>query len=202
MRHPVSPFSFARAIFVSFFLGFFAAAAQAGPVEDAVSQIRVRYHEIESAALRSEVLTFEATDGPESGTLTRYYRGPELVKAALSYSLGDHGGADESFYYLQGQLCFVFAASSSWRFTGRTLANGEEETIDESVEQRIYFHEGKVIRDLRKVVPVPSGQNPAPLLKAADNQPFTDPDTEARVWRWGMGLPGLGSAQQALALFR
>jgi hypothetical protein len=176
--------------------------AQADWVEDAVTQIRARYNEIEAASLRAESLSFEATDGPESGKLTRYYQGQELVKAVMSYSMGDHGGAEESYYYSQGQLCFVYAASSSWRFTGQTLANGESETADESAEQRIYFRDGQMIRDLLKVVQVPSGKSAAQLLKAAKNQPHSDPETESRVWRWGQGLPTVRTPQEVLGLLQ
>ncbi len=177
-------------------------SARADWVEDAVTQIRARYNEIEAASLRSASLNFEATDGPESGKLTRYYQGQEMVKAVLTYSLGDHGGAEESYYYSQGQLCFVYAASSSWRFTGRTLANGESETADESAEQRIYFRDGQMIRDLRKIVQVPSGKSASQLLKAEKNQPHSDPETESRVWRWGQGLPTITTPQEVLTLLQ
>lgn len=177
-------------------------SARADWVEDSVTQIRERYNEIEAASLRADTLNFEATDGPEAGHLTRYYRGQELVKAVLSYSLGDHGGAEESYYYSQGQLCFVFASSSSWRFTGRTLANGESETTDESSEQRIYFRDGQMIRDLWKTVQVPSGKSASQLLKAAKNQPHSDPETESRVWRWGQSLPMINTPQEILALLQ
>jgi hypothetical protein len=176
--------------------------AQADWVEDAVTQIRARYNEIEAASLRSGSLEFEATDGPESGKLVRYYQGQELVKAVLTYSLGDHGGAEESYYYSQGQLCFVYAVSSSWKFTGQTLANGESETVDESAEQRIYFRDGQMIRDLLKVVQVPSGKSAAQLLKAAKNQPHSDPETESRVWRWGQGLPMVSTPEEVLGLLQ
>lgn len=125
-----------------------------------------------------------------------------MVKAVLTYSLGDHGGAEESYFYSQGQLCFVYAASSSWRFTGRPLANGESETADESAEQCIYFRDGEMIRDLRKIVQVPPGKSAAQLLKAAKNQPHPDPETESRVWKWGQGLPAVNTSQEVLVLLR
>jgi hypothetical protein len=72
---------------------------RADATEDAVSAIRAKYNEIESARLTAREVNFESQDDPVSGTCTKYYLGQELVKVKLSYVMGDHGGSDEYFYY-------------------------------------------------------------------------------------------------------
>jgi len=79
---------------------------RADEVDDAVKGIRAAYNAIEAAKLREETVEFESDDDPVSGSCTRYFKGDELVKIRINYSQGDHGGADESYYYTDGELFF------------------------------------------------------------------------------------------------
>lgn len=173
------------ALFFSLLAGALMPVAHADSTEDAVSDIRARYNQIEGKKLRSEKIDFEATDGPGSGSCTRYYQGSELVKIHLAYSLGDHGGSDEYYYYTGGQLFFAFATDSSWAFTGKTLPNGESETIDSATEHRAYFVEGTLIRHLFREAQSKDPKSLNSLLNKLPNKPCPDADRAAGLSRNG-----------------
>ena len=181
--HPTRHFF--TVIFLGLLTGLTMTAAFADPIEDAVTEIRTRYNQIEEKKLRSEQIDFEATDGPGSGTCTRYYQGSELVKIHLAYSLGDHGGSDEYYYYSAGQLFFAFATDSSWGFTGTTLPNGESETIDSATEHRAYFVDGALIRHLFKEARSKDPKNLTSLLNKQANKPCPDAERAASLLSMG-----------------
>ena len=175
------------AIFIALLAGLLMPVAYADPTEDAVTDIRARYNLIEGAKLRSEQIDFEATDGPGSGTCTRYFQGNELVKIHLSYSLGDHGGSDEYYYYSGGQTFFAFATDSSWGFTGTTLPNGESETMDTATEHRAYFVDGTLIRHLFREAQSKDPKSLNSLLNKQPNKPCPDADRATSLSRMGNG---------------
>ncbi len=145
------------------------------PTEEIIKQIRADYNRIESASLESESFRFAPSDDPMEGTLTRYYLNDELVKIHFSYVAGDHGGADESYYYDQGELFFIYISDSSWSFTGKTNANGESETIDTFQEHRIYVAGNHSIRYLLKAARSKKPEEGPSALAKAENEEQSDP---------------------------
>lgn len=155
--------------------------AWADETEDRIKEIRSQYTAIEAAATKGEEIKFEAENDPLSGTLTRFMKDGKLVKAVLSYAAGDHGGADERFYFQDGKVVFIHVTDSFWRFGGKPQANGEPGTIDEGTEFRIYLHEGKVIRNLTRKATVGSGEDLNKALAKAENKPSDDKERETEI---------------------
>lgn len=167
---------------------------RADPVEDAVSEIRKRYNRIESWSLSPKRISFESQDEQASGELVRYYHDGALAKANLSFGVGDHGASDETYYYHDGELFFVYAVQGYWRFTGRTLSNGESETVDVMIEHRLYFSDGRLVRHLRKEAQSTDAAALKGLISKEKNQPHQDPAYAAEVRRRGMKCAGVSSA--------
>jgi len=178
-----------------------AVPAWADETEDRVKEIRAWYAEIEAASKKGEEIKFEAQDEPLSGTLTHFRKDGKLIKSVLSYTDGDHGGADERFYFHDGRLVFIHVTNSSWRFTGETLPNGQSETMDEVTEFRIYLHDGKVIRNLTKTAIVKSGQDMAKALKDAENKPTQEKEHEQAVLERAGKVGALKDGASVMKLF-
>lgn len=153
----------------------------ADETEDRIKEIRGHYAAIESSKSKTEIIPFEAKDDPLSGSLTRFLKDGKLVKAALSYTAGDHGGSDERFYFHDSKLIFIHVTDSAWQFGGRKQPNGEPGTVDTVVEYRIYLQDGKVIRNLTKKATAESGQDLAKALEKAENKPSEDEARETEV---------------------
>jgi hypothetical protein len=155
--------------------------------EAIIKDIRARYNQIEGAKLRSQEIEFTSDSDPVSGTFTRYYQGDALVKIKLSYSMGDHGGSEEFFYYDQGELFFVFATDTAWGFSGETLPNGESGTVDTAIEHRVYFRQGAVVRHLSREVKSKDPTAISALLQKAPNIPGTDKERIGSLSSIGQG---------------
>ena len=153
----------------------------AAPTEEVVAGIRSKFNAIENASLKSETIRFAPQDDPMEGTLKRYFHNGELVKIDFSYTEGDHGGADETYYYSGGQLFFVFITDSSWGFTGKTLSNGESETVDTFREHRLYIAGNNVVRYLLKSASSNNPEGGPKALAKAENQEQSDPQFTTSV---------------------
>lgn len=173
---------------------------RADEVDDAVKGIRAAYNAIEAAKLREETVEFESEDDPVSGSCTRYFKGDELVKIRINYSQGDHGGADESYYYTEGELFFAYVAESSWVFTGEENADGEGETMETIHEHRVYFANGSLLRHLAKEASAKDEKALKGLLAKAENKPCKDEEVTGRIYQFGNALPGLKTAEELLEL--
>ena len=165
----------------------------ADPVEEAISDIRAKYNRIEGWQMAPQRITFESQVDPASGELKKYYYDGQLAKANLIFAEGDHGGGDETYYYHGGELFFAYVVQSYWKFTGRTLANGESETVDVMSEHRLYFSGGNLIRHLRKEVQSTNPEALRGLLANAPNQPYSDPGFASDVQRRGIRCSSVSS---------
>ncbi len=170
-------------------------AGFADAIEDAVSDIRAKYNQIEGASLDTQVIEFEPDDDPSYGKVTKYFQNGQLVKAHYIFGQGDHGGADETYYYHNGQLFFIYIAQSSWRFSGKTSANGESETIDTLIEHRLYFSNGNLIRHLRKEVESTNYDALGSMIAKAPNKPHEEPSLSSSAKMRGFQMPAVSSAQ-------
>ncbi|MEM1443171.1 MAG: hypothetical protein AAGF67_12570 [Verrucomicrobiota bacterium] len=191
-----------RLFSLAVFFSLTASVALADPVEDAVSDIRAKYNQIEGGKLDKQVIEFAPEDDPSYGKVTKYFQNGQLVKANYVFGAGDHGGADETYYYHNGQLFFIYVAQSSWRFTGNTLSNGESETIDSMVEHRLYFQNGNLIRHLRKEVESTNYDALGSLIAKAKNQPHQDPSMASAAKMRGFQIPGVGSWQDIATMLQ
>ncbi|WAC21538.1 hypothetical protein OVA24_09095 [Luteolibacter sp. SL250] len=177
-----------------------ATPASADETEDHIKTIRAQYAAIEAVGTKGEEIKFEAEGDPLSGTLTRFRKDGQMVKAVLSYTSGDHGGSDERFYYRDGKLFFIHVTDSSWKFGGKPASNGQPGTIDEVTEHRIYLHDGKVIRNLTKTASAESGEDLAKALAKAENKAPVDRERETAVLSHASALPGLKDAAAILKM--
>ncbi len=150
---------------------------------DAIADIRAKYNQIEGAKLSGKTIKWEPGDDPAWGTLTKYYSDGKLVKVHFNFGEGDHGGGDEYYYYWNDDLIFAFANQGYWKFTGNTKADGQEETADVAIEQRLYYAGGNLIRHLYKEA---SSTNPDLLkliMDGTENAIKNDPEFAAQIQR-------------------
>jgi hypothetical protein len=175
---------------------------RADAIEDRVSEIRARYNGIERAKLRRSTIRFESEMDPFSAAWTGHFEGDDLVKVHIASALGDHGAYDEYFYYDRGRLFFVYAVENSWYFTGRSLPNGEGETIDRTAEHRIYLSEGRVIRHLVKEASAKDAASLPSLIAKAPNRPAKDEEDAERAERFVAHGEGANKIRQSSDLAR
>lgn len=159
----------------------------ADPAEDRVAEIRARYQTIEGAKLRRSAIRFESPMEAASATWTGFYEDGELVKVHLASALGDHGATDDYFYYEGGRLFFAYSVAGSWQFTGRTLPNGESETVDKTVEHRLYLSADRIVRHLVKEASAKDLSKLPLLLAKAENRPAEDPERAKEIVERGLG---------------
>lgn len=188
------------AIALTLFTPLFIPGLRADPVEDQVKNIRARYNAIEGAKLTGTKVEFESQDEPVSGTCTTYAQGGAVVKVHLSWGAGDHGASDEYYYYDANGLFFVYASDGSWGFTGNTLPNGESETVDTTIEHRVYLAGGQIIRHLKKEAKSTDGEAVPGLIAKAPNLPANDPERAAELLRRGQGAASVKSPADLGAL--
>jgi len=118
--------------------------------EERVREIRGWYAEIQNSKAESEVER-EFSDGEEflTGTRTvRKYPG-KLTAMTVSWGAGDHGWAEEHYYFRNGELFFAYHVLGSWSF----VEGGTPEkplTEDTRRELRCYFDGANCIRVLTR----------------------------------------------------
>lgn len=173
---------------------------RADPVEDQVKNIRARYNAIEGAKLPGTKVEFESQDEPLSGSCTTYAQGGAVVKVHISWGAGDHGASDEYYYYDTNGLFFVYATDGSWGFTGNTLPNGESETVDTTIEHRVYLAGGEIIRHLKKEARSTNAGALPGLIAKAPNLPANDPERAGELLRRGQGAAWVRSPADLGAL--
>lgn len=164
-----------------------APAARADDLETKIREIRARYEAIEKAKPASQTIAFEGETDPISGECTIHRQGGEIVKVVFKYG-GDHGASEEYHYYTAGRLFFSYASDGAWSFTGRTLPNGESETVDSVTEHRVYYEGGTILRHLVKEAKSTDASKLPALLAKTNNQPGDSGERARRLLRMGQGL--------------
>ena len=151
---------------------------QAGPAER-VTEIRGWYDAIQKAKPTAErKIEFESDSEPLSGdcTIRDYDGGWQAI--TLSYTAGDHGGADEHFYFKDGTLFFVYVVSSSWQFAEGST-DDKPKTKDTRTEDRYYYDGATSIRRLTRSATAEDAEKlPAAVAKLEQKQ--ADPGEEAK----------------------
>ena len=170
--------SYGRAMRYLVMLVLLVQAVSANP-EERVNQIRGWYAEIQKSKAESETKT-EFADDEEflTGTRTvRKYPG-NLTAMTVEWGAGDHGGAEEHYYFRDGELFFAYHVLSSWSF----VEGGTPEkplTEDTRKEIRYYFDGATCIRALTRSA---SARDASTLVKkiASVEQESIEADTDAR----------------------
>lgn len=208
MLRPLT-FSTCLAVLALCFGGAIVAADKEG-VEAEVARIREFYAEVEALQELKQIdIEFQCPDDPMQGVLTRRYRRDtdEIVRLDLGYLIGDHDGADEMYYYREGQVFFVLVSESSWRFVEKKGGKpGESATMDSLRERRYYFSGGRCIRVLEKSV---SSEKPADLrglIVKVDNRELDLTATEtkeivAEIFKKAVALPKVTDAKAVAKFF-
>lgn len=172
---------------LAFLSGIVPPALRAADVEARIREIRAKYESVENAKLSKKTISFEGEDEPVNGECTFYRQGDQIVKVVFTYG-GDHGANDESYYYDGGRLFFVHASDGAWNFTGRTLPNGESETVDSVTEHRVYVDGGAIIRHLVKEAQSTDGAKLPGILAKTENKPGDSGERAQRLVRIGDAL--------------
>lgn len=193
-RHFVRRSSFSLAAWI-------VAPLRADSVEERIAWIRKRYNEIEAARLAERSIVYEVDGDPLFANLKRYEKDGVLQKAYLLFGESDHRAVEETYYYWQGELVFIYAAHSTWQFTGRLLPSGESETVDAVTEHRIYLDGGRAIRHLIKEASSVNPDEIKALLGKAQNRPWSDPDLVADAQQRGLDVPGIVNRASLRRLF-
>jgi hypothetical protein len=119
---------------------------------DQIATIRANYariqQQIEGAALKEDIKTFECKNDPGGGELIRYYDGKDLVAMSLNQG-SEHSWEVKTVYFVKNEPFFVFEEKGYWQFGG-PLNEDAPNTIDNIQETRYYLNEGEVIRQLVK----------------------------------------------------
>ena len=110
--------------------------------------------EAEAKADRLQQVTYTYECDERSGNVTYSYRDDELVKVDHQYTLGDHDGQGDIYYFRNNKLILTDQEASSWQFIGamRTDENGVEQpgTIDTYHRQRDYYFAGGIYQSRYK----------------------------------------------------
>jgi len=138
----------------------------------AVKEIRMWYAAIEGdKSLKKQTISDGTEDEPGHVKITRYTSASGALKKVHQYSGGDHGVGNETYYFNEGKLFFVYTSSEYWRFTGKKTSSGESEVIDIASQLRLYFKDGKCIKALEKRIEITGADEIRQLLKKEPNKP-------------------------------
>lgn len=171
---------------------------QAGPAER-MTEIRGWYDTLQKAKPTAErKIEFESESDPLSGdcTIRDYDGGWQAI--TLSYAAGDHGGADEHFYFKNGTLFFAYVVSSSWQFAEGST-DDKPQTKDTRTEDRYYYDGATCVRRLTRNATAEDAEKlPATVAKLEQKQ--ADPGEEAKELQ--TRAAGLRDAKDAAAILK
>lgn len=176
--------------------------ANGEPVDERVSTIRGWYSEIQAAeADGGHLIKFESGKDAFMGTAqVREFNGA-LASVHVSYSDGDHGGADEYYYFKHGELFFVFEVISSWKFDPDKGTPDQPATLDTRVENRFYYDHRRCVRQLTRSATASDAAKLVKLTATTDNQIVKPGDHAAELQKRGDRLLKASSAADILAIY-
>lgn len=123
-------------------------------------------------------IAYTCDDQMISGEVLLFADTEETKVVINSFSVGDHSGSTEYWYFSDGAPFFVLEESGVWSFGGPMQAdeNGRElpGTIDTIEQRRYYIVDGKVVRELRKEVTLKSWEE-GPSIDDIPNQTVQPP---------------------------
>lgn len=124
-----------------------------GSTKEAIAEIRAAYARLqallEAGTLRKDTKAFGCEGDLMEGELIRYYEEEELV--LIQHSQGsEHSWEIKQVYLKNAVPFFVLEEEAYWTFGGPLNQDGTANTIDYVTENRYYFQEGELIRQLTK----------------------------------------------------
>lgn len=135
-------------------LGLTQTGAEEKSATGTVRQVRQLYGKIRAQEpLSVSKLPFHVAKGPMEGQAIRYDYEDGLLAVAITHAGGEHGAAEEHFYYQDGRIFFILVKESHWVFTGEQGSDGLPETKGTLTEFRYYVNgKGECVQALRKQV--------------------------------------------------
>jgi hypothetical protein len=166
-----------------------------------LAAIRALYAKIDQGKPgKTETIAFALESDPMEGSITRRTYGGGLSAIQLSYTAGDHGGADERYYFDGDKLFFIFTGDSSWQFAEGST-DEKPKTQDTLTESRYYIREGKVIQVLQRSATTTEGKKPEDLIAKMENKKLADDKHGAGLMRRAAALVKIKTKEQAVKFF-
>jgi len=167
-----------------------------------VAEIRTWYNTIqEGRASGEKKIEFQAEKASLGGEVIIRDYADGLKAITISYRAGDHGSADEHFYYRKGILFFVFLEQSHWRLTDELDAEGVPVIQDTRVEQRIFLADGFFFRILRRKATGKRTENVEKLIAEVGQKKVEAGDGTAEYIQRGRGLLAAKTDAEVLTVF-
>ena len=169
--------------------------------EARLKEIRKWYNAIqEGKVIVEKKIEFEAANEPLSGKVTiRDYK--DGLKAITMSFGSEHGGADQHFYYRDGELFFLFEEESVWRFTGEEDPEGVSIVMTILTENRYYWEGKKCIRKLTRTVSGTGEEKLPALLKKKEQKEEKPGDEITEILGFGESLLGAKTEAEVLKAF-
>lgn len=116
----------------------------------------------EAGVFKTDSIEYACEDAMLGGTLTLYSDAGGIVLAENSFSMSDHEGQTDRWYFKDGKLVLLHEYHGTWRFGGKmtTDEDGNEYpgTIDDITENYFYFDQGHLFKHLVKEYQIVSGE--------------------------------------------
>jgi hypothetical protein len=124
-----------------------------GSAKDAIAEIRAEYTRLqqllEAGTLRKDTKAFNCDGDPTEGELIRYYEDDKLV--VMQHNQGSEHSWESKQIYLENAVpFFALEEEGYWTFGGPQNKDETSNTIDYVTENRYYFQNGELIRQLTK----------------------------------------------------
>tara|TARA_R110002096_G_scaffold100173_5_gene221979 strand:- start:11758 stop:12711 length:954 start_codon:yes stop_codon:yes gene_type:complete len=140
-------------------------------------QIREWFNDINLRDARISAIEFADESVPIEAKAV-YHRHPKsgsLELITVDGSLGDHSGFSESFYFMEGELFFVYRQENHWTFHPQN----PNSTIDSVKEERFHFYQGAIYEGLAKEYEGGGPEKLQQAQQAAETKPIPLNGSEA-----------------------
>ncbi|WP_367871183.1 hypothetical protein [Luteolibacter sp. Populi] len=168
-----------------------------------LAAIRALYSKIsEGKPTKTETIKFEVEESVMEGSITRRSYDGGLSAIKLSYSAGDHGGSEQSYYYDGKGLFLILVQDSSWYFVEGGTAE-KPKTADTLTETRYYVKGGAIIEVLEKSATVTTGDGKKleDLIAKAGNKKVEEKKRDPFLLKRAAALVDMKTKEQAQKFF-
>ena len=160
--------------------------------QEQIDLIRSEYEliarEFQAEVYAKDSIVYDCYDEPVDGQFDYYVDQTGALRLATnSYTLGDHMGVLEHWYFRDGTPFFMLREEGSWRFGGELEVDEEGNeypgTVDNIAEHRFYFADGALIRHLVKEYEIKSWEE-APDPASLPNETVAHNGEMPETWPW------------------
>lgn len=152
--------------------------------EEQLAEIKAEYalisQEMEGEVYAADTVRYVCEAGVMEGEMLLYSDSEALRLVINSFSMGDHGGKIEYWYFKDSIPFFVLEETGTWQFGGpyREDEHGDQivGSIDKIEQQRYYIAEGKVIKQLSKAFEIRSWEESPTADEVPNREVPTDGD--------------------------